>query len=157
VAFTLYREPTLFWFSLAALLIVWLAVRGARIAAVEWGDVAKASFDVFMPELATKLAFPPAATREEQERFWGLFGNIIICRSERALNLLNDDIDRLAKEGSDGFDKSVERTYTVQPGDTFGGIAKRFSVTVEALAKANDVDNTEDVVSVGQRLWVPHA
>jgi hypothetical protein len=47
VAFALYREPTLFWFSLAALLIVWLAVRGARIAAVEWGDVVKASFDVF--------------------------------------------------------------------------------------------------------------
>ena len=49
-------------------------------------------------------------------------------------------------------DKSVERTYTVQPGDTSGGIAKRFGVTVEALAKANDVDNTDDVVSVGQRL-----
>lgn len=63
----------------------------------------------------------------------------------------------MAKEGSDGFDKSVERTYTVQPGDTFSGIAKRFGVTVEALAKANDVDNTEDVVSVGQHLWVPHA
>jgi hypothetical protein len=82
VAFALYWEPTLFWFSLAALLIVCLAVRGPRIAAVEWGDVAKSSFDVFMPELATRLAFPPAATREEQEKFWGLFGNIIIRRSE---------------------------------------------------------------------------
>ena len=78
---------------MAALLIVWLAVRGARIAAVEWGDVVKASFDVFMPELATKLAFPPAATREKQKRLWGLFGHVIIRRSERALNLLNDEID----------------------------------------------------------------
>ena len=63
----------------------------------------------------------------------------------------------MAKEGSDGFDKSVDRTYSVQPGDTFSGIVKRFGVTVEALAKANDVDNTEDVVCVGPHLWVPHA
>jgi LysM domain len=157
VGFTMAKGPTLYWFPVAALLIALFAAWWARIAAIEWGDGVKASFDVFLLELGKHLGFPPNATREEQKRLWSLFSNVIIRRSERALDLLNREIDQMSPAAHDGSGNLMERIYTVQPGDTFSDIAQRFGITVEALAKANDVDNTEDVVSVGQQLRVPHA
>jgi LysM repeat protein len=43
--------------------------------------------------------------------------------------------------------------YTVQPGDTLGGIAERMGTSDEALLRLNDID-TPDHLSVGQRLRV---
>jgi len=45
-------------------------------------------------------------------------------------------------------------TYVVQRGDTLGEIAKKFGVSVEALARANDIDDA-DVIDVGWVLVVP--
>lgn len=44
--------------------------------------------------------------------------------------------------------------YTVQRGDTLGQIAARFGVSVEQIAKANDLVNT-NLLEVGQVLTVP--
>jgi LysM repeat protein len=44
-------------------------------------------------------------------------------------------------------------TYTVQSGDTLGGIALRFGVTVEALQTLNNMDST--MIYVGQVLKIP--
>jgi len=44
--------------------------------------------------------------------------------------------------------------YIVQAGDTLSAIAKRFEVTVEALAAANGISNVHDL-DVGQRLVIP--
>ena len=43
--------------------------------------------------------------------------------------------------------------YTVQNGDTLGGIALRFGVTVEAIQAANNLDTT--LIYVGQVLQIP--
>ncbi len=45
-------------------------------------------------------------------------------------------------------------TYTVQSGDTLGGIAAELGVPVEALMAANGLDNP-DTLAVGQVLLVP--
>ncbi len=45
-------------------------------------------------------------------------------------------------------------TYTIQPGDTLGGIAARFGVSVQALVAANGIANP-DLVPVGLVLRIP--
>ncbi len=44
--------------------------------------------------------------------------------------------------------------YAVQPGDVLGSIAARFGVTVNAIMRANDMNNP-DVLSIGQELIIP--
>jgi len=44
--------------------------------------------------------------------------------------------------------------YVVRPGDSLSGIAYRFDVPIEQLAKANDIDDP-NVIAAGQRLVIP--
>ena len=46
------------------------------------------------------------------------------------------------------------RTYTVQRGDTVLSIARRFSVSADALMTANGLANP-DLIRVGQQLQIP--
>ncbi|MCB9006762.1 MAG: LysM peptidoglycan-binding domain-containing protein [Ardenticatenaceae bacterium] len=46
--------------------------------------------------------------------------------------------------------------YIVQPGDTLSGIARRFNVSITAIAQANGITNV-DYIYVGQRLVIPGA
>ena len=46
--------------------------------------------------------------------------------------------------------------YTVQPGDVLGSIASHFGVSVNAIMRANDMNNP-DVLSIGQELIIPAA
>ncbi|MBN2391873.1 MAG: LysM peptidoglycan-binding domain-containing protein, partial [Anaerolineae bacterium] len=45
------------------------------------------------------------------------------------------------------------QTYTVQPGDTLGGIALQFNITVEELKAFNNLDS--DNIGVGESLRIP--
>ena len=54
---------------------------------------------------------------------------------------------------SDGFD-GVYTKYKIVRGDTLGKIAKDNDVTVEFLAKVNDIDNV-DLIEVDQELLIP--
>ena len=47
-----------------------------------------------------------------------------------------------------------QEIYTVRPGDTLGAIATRFGVTVNAIMRANDLDNANRL-SIGQSLIIP--
>jgi len=44
--------------------------------------------------------------------------------------------------------------YTVAPGDTLGSIAKRYGMSVDALAALNNLENRNSL-SVGQKLVIP--
>lgn len=46
-----------------------------------------------------------------------------------------------------------ERTHIVEAGDTLGGIALQYDVSVEALKQANDLDS--DIIQLGQELTIP--
>jgi len=48
----------------------------------------------------------------------------------------------------------IPETYTVQAGDTLFRIAVRFNTTIDALAEANNISNTRQIV-VGQVLQIP--
>ena len=48
------------------------------------------------------------------------------------------------------------RTYTVQPGDTLSALARRFGLTVDALANDNDI-STPNLIRVGQALRIRSA
>jgi LysM repeat protein len=45
-------------------------------------------------------------------------------------------------------------TYTVQSGDTLGGIARKFGTTVAELVRVNNITNPDQLI-VGQKLTVP--
>ena len=45
------------------------------------------------------------------------------------------------------------RTYTVQPGDTLYGIARKFNITVEELKRINNL--TSNILTIGQILQIP--
>lgn len=49
----------------------------------------------------------------------------------------------------------TETTYTVVEGDTLGGIARRYGVTVDDIKRANNLQ--DDFLRVGQRLVIPVA
>nr|WP_239094056.1 LysM peptidoglycan-binding domain-containing protein [Bacillus sp. B15-48] len=51
------------------------------------------------------------------------------------------------------YTHGTEEMYTVFPGDTLWGIAKRFGVTVKALMNENGLNN--EMVLIGQRLMIP--
>ena len=46
--------------------------------------------------------------------------------------------------------------YAVQSGDVLGSIASRFGISVNAIMRANDMNNP-DVLSIGQELIIPPA
>ncbi len=50
--------------------------------------------------------------------------------------------------------RAQETHYVIQPGDTLAILARRFQVSVEAIAKANHLSNI-NILSVGQPLVIP--
>ncbi len=50
--------------------------------------------------------------------------------------------------------KEPDPTYTVQEGDTLGGIAEFYGVSVAVLADANDISNV-DLIEPGQIITIP--
>jgi murein DD-endopeptidase MepM/ murein hydrolase activator NlpD len=53
--------------------------------------------------------------------------------------------------------RTVPRTHVVASGDTLGGIAARYKVTVAALVAANRLANEKVTLKLGQRLVIPAA
>lgn len=48
------------------------------------------------------------------------------------------------------------RTYTIQPGDTLSAIAQMFGTTVQAIARANGIQNP-DMIRAGETILIPQA
>lgn len=49
----------------------------------------------------------------------------------------------------------IQTQYTVQQGDTCGGIAYRFKITAAQLVAANNMSRSSCFLRVGQKLWIP--
>lgn len=90
-------------FPVAILSALFAAYR-ARIAATEWGHYIKASFDVFLPELYTKLGFPHPLNRTEERSNLIRFSQAIIYRDELSLHdraLLESEENKPKENGED--------------------------------------------------------
>src|SRR5207244_1177614 len=47
-------------------------------------------------------------------------------------------------------------TYIIAPGDTIGGVARRFHITPESIVWANDtLENNVDFLKIGQEITIP--
>lgn len=82
----LTQRYILIWVFPVAILSALFAAYRARIAAIEWGHYIKASFDVFLPELYTKLGFPHPLNRTEERSNLIRFSQAIIYRDELSLH-----------------------------------------------------------------------
>jgi len=74
------KEAHIIWFPITVVVISFFAYSRAKVAAFEWGELVKASFDVFLPMLYEKLGFPPPKNREEEKNLWRDFSQAMIYR-----------------------------------------------------------------------------
>jgi hypothetical protein len=93
-----FPSPML-WCIPAFLVAALVASRGARVAAVEWGDLVKASYDTFLPELAMRLGFSSSTTLNQERELWILLSRVIVYRDHRDMIEL---VKRLSRESHDG-------------------------------------------------------
>jgi hypothetical protein len=68
----------LWWFPILMLAVTFVAYARARVAAIEWGDLIKAAFDIYLPELSKKLGFEKPANRDEEIALWHKVSQSII-------------------------------------------------------------------------------
>lgn len=68
------------WFPVISALFSWLAYHRAKSSAVEWGEMVKASFDTFLPELYKKLRLTQNSAKPEMKQFWESYSSAIIYR-----------------------------------------------------------------------------
>lgn len=73
------------WAPLAAVVVAFFAASRAKSAAVQWGDLVKSSFDLFLPELWTKLGFAPTEDTDKEHATWKNFGWAVHYRAPRYL------------------------------------------------------------------------
>ena len=78
--FTLFTGYFILWAALVAFIAPWVASRQAVSSAIGWGEMVKASFDVFLPELRTKLGYEANLTPELEREFWEQYSAAIIYR-----------------------------------------------------------------------------
>jgi hypothetical protein len=80
----LFRDITehlyMLWFLPALLLFPFLASWGSRLAALEWGNYVKSSFDVYLPVLGKQLGFPSNLDYEQEKKLWDLFRKQVTYR-----------------------------------------------------------------------------
>jgi hypothetical protein len=64
----------------AALILCWWSARRATRSAIEWGVMVKSSFDVFLPDLYSKMGFTPASSANDLNATWNAFSQAIVYR-----------------------------------------------------------------------------
>ena len=74
----------------------------------------------------------------------------------QAMELNATEANTVASVQNSYGDYSYSSYYVVKPGDSLSKIARRYSITVYALASANGLSTTS-YVYVGQRLYIPAA
>ncbi len=65
---------------LTTLVLGWISARGAMRSAIEWGVMVKSAFDVFLPELYSKLGFTSTCSSDEVKSTWYAFSQAIVYR-----------------------------------------------------------------------------
>jgi len=74
-----------FWIPVATVVLRFISNYMARVAAVEWGNWVKSAFDVYLPELRTKLGFSPLFIGEKEKDVWRKFSQAAIYRNPKVM------------------------------------------------------------------------
>jgi hypothetical protein len=76
----------LLWTTVPALALALIASSAATKAAVGWGSLVRASFDLFLPDLRIKLELPvPPSVRDEREQ-WNRFSKAFLYANDEAVH-----------------------------------------------------------------------
>lgn len=81
VAAAVARTIAVPWFPLLCVATGWMALRRARVAALEWGEMVKAAYDVFLPQLRVAMQYPSPAAPAAEEELWTRFSRAVIYRN----------------------------------------------------------------------------
>jgi len=76
--------------AVVSLPLAWFASRRARNAAVMWGEVVKASFDVYVPALRKKLELDASLPPDQERRQWANISGAMILRNPEFLPSYRD-------------------------------------------------------------------
>jgi len=122
--------------------------RLAEVGDVHGGQVEKAGFAVLksldIPSVLVELAFISNPQEERRLRSAGY--------QERLARALFEGVRDYAEEQLPAL-RMARAEYTVRRGDTLSDIARRHSVSVHELRKANDLD--DDIIMAGRTLHIP--
>lgn len=77
---TYFRQVRGPWFPIVVLLLAAIGFRMCRDAAIQWGELVKASFDVFLGDLREKLGFSPCSSKDQEKELWTRFSQAIMFR-----------------------------------------------------------------------------
>jgi hypothetical protein len=69
-----------YWIFLLALIPSFIAPWRAQRAAIEWGELVKSSFDIYLPIMQDHLEFKKPKNREQEKLQWKSFSQAIIYR-----------------------------------------------------------------------------
>jgi len=122
--------------------------RLAEVGDVHGGQVEKAGFAVLksldIPSVLVELAF--ISNPQEERRLRSA------AYQERLARALFEGVRDYAEEQLPAL-RMARAEYTVRRGDTLSDIARRHSVSVHELRKANDLD--DDIIMAGRTLHIP--
>lgn len=73
------------WILLATTGIIFIAYLRAKATALEWGDLVKSSFDIFLPDLLNKMKLSSPDTADKQQSLWRKFSQAVIYRDPKSM------------------------------------------------------------------------
>lgn len=116
---------------------------------IEWADVPVLEQKPVIVNISPKKSVDQLAN----EVLAGLWGNGIVRMAK--LKLAGYDYSAVQKRVDEivAQRKQTQKSYVVVKGDTLTKIAKRYGTTVEALVKANNIDNP-NLIKVGQYIVI---
>jgi hypothetical protein len=70
ILFLLTSTAPMFWIVILLLLVAWLAYQMAISAAIQWGNLFKASFDLFRGDLFSRMGIEQPGSWEKERQYW---------------------------------------------------------------------------------------
>lgn len=145
-----YVHPAkVLWFPFLALLSALGASWVARIAALEWGAMVKAAFDVFLPDLYQKMKFPQTATLEEEEAIWINFSKAILFRRRDLLppKRQRAESEKIGKEAAEKKEEPEEEEEPDAEAEGDEAETDTKETVMSAIATKQDDAQIEPLVS----------
>jgi LysM repeat protein len=119
----------------------------AQLGGIDRGSINKiANIQTELRQLAAAITAETRAREEADQR-------VITTVSAEITSALRQSRPNNAGNTTSGAQVRAQGEYTVMRGDTLGAIAQAFGISVQAIKKANNLD--DDLIIEGQKLIIP--